>query len=401
MVQHTSKYPRLEWRINEQLWQRGRNVLVFVALVSWLLAGVGALLNPNRFFESYLVGFLYAVSLPLGALFFVMVQYLTGSAWSVPMRRLAEHLMVSVGIGPLLFIPVLAGMHHLYEWSHAEVVARDHLLQHKAGYLNPQWFTIRAAIYFFVWIILATRIYSHSTRQDRTGALEHMHGASRWSAPGLLFTTVTVTLAAFDWIMSLNPHWYSTIFGVYFFAGAGWAFMAAWTWICLRLRDEGVLADVITVEHYHDLGKWMFALTVFWTYIAFSQYLLIWYANLPEETIFYKMRFEGSWKLWSALLLVGHFIVPFLTLISRPAKRNLKVLRVMATWILAIHFVDLYWLMMPNFHRSGVSLHWLDAVCLGAPLSLVALVFWFQLRKHALMPIGDPRFELGLEFHNV
>ena len=178
-------------------------------------------------------------------------------------------------------------------------------------------------------------------------------------------------------------------------------FMPVVTLISLGFRQIGVLRSTITREHYHDLGKWMFALTLFWAYIAFSQYLLIWFANLPEETIFFRHRLVGSWRWWSALLLVGHFIVPFLVLLSRSVKRNYAMLAGMAVWIMAMHYVDVYWLVMPNFSKGGVSLHWLDLATWGAVGSAMSLLFWWRLRNHALVPVGDLRFEQGLAFKNI
>ena len=315
------------------------------------------------------------------------------------MRRIAENLMVTIPLGAVLFLPIAAGIHDLYHWSHADAVAHDAILQSKAGYLNEKWFGIRAVIFFALWTLWATRIYAHSTRQDKTKSLDQMHAISRWSAPGLLVLVLSVTLASFDWSMSLNPHWYSTIFGLYVFAGGARAFLSVWTLICLGFRGKGVLRNTINVEHYHDFGKWMFALTVFWAYIAFSQYLLIWYANMPEETIWYKVRLEGTWKWWSHLLLLGHFVVPFLGLVTRASKRNLNWLRGAAIWILVMQFVDFYFQVMPTFHKN-VSLHWLDFATIGAVGSAFALVFWFLVKRHALLPVGDPRFELGLRFHN-
>jgi hypothetical protein len=389
------------YHIEMGMWLRGRNAIVFIALVSWIACLAGYFANPQRFFESYLVGFLVCVTVPLGAMFFMMVQFLTGSAWSVPMRRIGENLMVTIATGALLFIPIALGLNYLYIWTDRALVAKDAVLNAKGTYLSPMWFIIRAAVYFFVWWLLSSRIYKNSTDQDKTGSLENMHRASRWSAPGLLLTTLTVSLAAWDWSMSLDPHWYSTIFGLYVFAGGGLAFMAVWTLICLALREKGVLRNTINVEHYHDLGKWMFALTVFWAYIAFSQYLLIWYANLPEETIWFRHRMQGTWGGWSLLLLFGQFIIPFLVLLPRASKRNFKVLTGIALWILCAHFVDLYWQVMPTFHLQGVAFHWLDVSCLAAVGSIFALAFWFRVKRHALLPVGDPRFEQGLHFENI
>jgi hypothetical protein len=387
--------------IDTRLWRRGRNAIAFVALICWVAAIAGFFIDPARFYQSYLTAFLFTVFIPLGATFFVMVQYLTGSAWSVPMRRIAENMMMTIPAGLVLIIPVLFGVHDLYHWSHADVVAKDALQRAKASYLNQNWFLYRALIFFGLWTLWAWRIYKHSTRQDRDGSLEHMHAISRWSAPGLLMLVVTVTLASFDWSMSLDPHWYSTIFGLYCFSGGALAFVAAWTLICRFLRDKGVLANTINIEHYHDLGKWMFALVIFWAYIAFSQYLLIWYANIPEETIWYFHRFEGSWGVLSFVLLFGHFIIPFLVLLPRAAKRNLRVLTGMAIWLLVMQYLDFYWQVMPTFYAAGVAPHWLNLACLGAVGSVFALVFWSRMKAHALMPVGDPRFEQGIRFQNL
>jgi hypothetical protein len=301
----------------------------------------------------------------------------------------------------ILCIPILFGLEHLYEWAHPGAAAHDQLLRAKQAWLNPSSFRYRTVIYFLLWSLWATRMYRHSTRQDETKSLKQMHALSRWSAPGLLMLVLSGTLAAFDWSMSLDPHWYSTIFGLYCFAGGAFAFMAMWHLILVSLREKGVLRNTVNVEHYHDIGKWMFALTVFWTYIAFSQYLLIWYANIPEETSWYLHRFTGSWSWVSALLLFGHFVFPFLVLVLRSTKRNLRRLTLMAIWFLVIQYVDFYWQVMPNFYKNGVAFHWLDVACLLAPLSALGLVFWSRMKAHALMPVGDPRFAQALHFQNA
>src|SRR5882724_2696820 len=231
-----SKHAVDSYFIDNSLWTRGRNAIVFVALVAWIASIAGFVANPNRFFESYLFGYLFCITIPFGATFFVMIQYLTGSAWSVPMRRIAENVMATIPVGAILFIPVVIGIPHLYEWASPEWIQAEIHTQHgpgKTGYLNPQWFIIRAAIFFLLWTLWTSRIYSHSVKQDKDGSIQHMHSISRWSAPGLLMLMLSVTLAAFDWSMSLNPHWYSTIFGLYVFAGGGLAFIATWILICM------------------------------------------------------------------------------------------------------------------------------------------------------------------------
>ncbi len=217
----------------------------------------------------------------------------------------------------------------------------------------------------------------------------------------MVLSFITIALASFDWLMSLDPHWYSTMFGVYVYSGAALAFSAALVLILLSLRRADVLRYSVNHEHYHDLGKWVFALTVFWAYIAFSQYMLIWYANLPEETIWFRSRLSGSWTAVAVLLVAGHFLVPFFVLLSRAAKRRLWLLGAACAWLLFMHYVDLYWLVMPVFTKQGVKPSWLDLATFLAAGSVFGLAFWWPMRRRALAPTGDIRFERALEFENV
>ncbi len=382
-------------------WTKGRNVLAAVAAAGWAGCAFAWNTDGTRFAASYLVGYLFMLTLALGALFFVMLAHLTGSAWSVTMRRIAENVMVTLPAGVVLFVPVLLNLGRLYEWARPEEVAHDPLLQAKAAFLNPQFFAIRALVYFAVWSLWALKLYRNSVAQDGAPSLARVRSAERWSAPGMLVLTLTVALAGFDWLMSLEPHWYSTMFGVYVYSGAALAFFAALILILLAFRGAGVMQRSVNHEHYHDLGKWLFGLTVFWAYIAFSQYMLIWYANLPEETVWFRNRLVGSWRNVGALLVVGHFIVPFLVLVSRAAKRRLSVLGAAAAWILFMHYTDLYWIAMPVFSKQGASPSWIDAAALAAVGGTFGLVFWSRLRHRALAPTGDIRFERSLEFTNV
>jgi len=390
--------------IPDAIWDRGRNVLGAMFLLGWGAALAGYAQNHDQFFQSYLVAFFFAFSIAIGATLFTMIQHLTGSAWSVPVRRIMENIMMSLPVLGLLFIPVALGLHSLYEWSHPEFVAKE-VMELKKGvytnFLNPKMFYIRAVAYFLIWSFWAWKLYSNSKSQDTTKALGPTFANEKWSAPGMLLFFLSGSLASFDWVMSLNPHWYSTMFGVYCLAGGAWGFFALLTFIFLRFRANGIMVNSVTTEHYHDLGKWMFALTVFWAYIAFSQYMLIWYANMPEETIFFKMRRTGSWEAMSGVLLFGHFIFTFLLLLARNSKRTLNVLRFATLWILAMHYTDVYWLVMPNFHKAGIAFSWIDLATLAAVMSTAGLAFWMRLRKAPIAPIGDPRFKKGLEFQNV
>jgi hypothetical protein len=261
MTQYLNTEKPDSYELEGELWTRGRNVLLLLLLVSWLASAAGLLVDAKQFSQSYLVAFIYFITIGLGALFFVMVQFLTGSAWSIPVRRFMETVGASFPVGILLFIPVALTLPQLYEWARP---SNDPLIHAKAGYLNPTFFVIRALFYLGVWSVWGRNIYKQSTQQDSMRSIGNMRAASRWSGPGLLLVILTGSMAAFDWVMSLDPRWYSTIFGIYLLSGGGVAFMALITLIALAFRRAGVLKSTINVEHYHDLGKWMFALTVFW-----------------------------------------------------------------------------------------------------------------------------------------
>lgn len=389
------------FRIGPGLRARVRNVLSALAVVSLVACGTAAVLDHRQFSFSWLVAFAYFVTLALGALFFVMIHHLTGAAWAVSSRRVAENIAASIPAGALLFLPVALGLHALYEWTHHQAVANDPLLAGKQPWLNEGFFLARAGVYFVIWSLWALQLRSLSVKQDRGGSLPLTRAAARWSAPGTILAMVTVSLASFDWLMSLEPHWYSTIFGVYVYSGGALASMAAVVLILLGLRRAGVLRYAVNREHYHDLGKWVFALTVFWAYIAFSQYLLIWYANLPEETFWFKPRLTGSWGAVAAVLLLGHFLVPFLLLLSRNAKRRLALLGATAAWVLLMHYVDLYWIAMPVLHRQGVQPHWMDLAALLGVGSVFGLAFWSWMGRDAAAPVGDLRFEESLELNHA
>jgi len=389
------------YQLDAARWSAGRNVLAFAALVAVVACAVGCIQDPSRFFRSYLVAFGYTTAVGLGAFFFVMVQYLSGSAWSVTVRRFMENIMVTLPFGLLLFIPVALGLKDIYSWMNPDVVAGDGALRWKSGYLTENAFLIRACVFFAVWSLWIFSIYRQSTRQDTEKSIRQMHIASKWSAPGLFLAVVVGTLASFDWLMSVEPKWYSTIFGLYILSGGALTFMSIVTLVSLGFRRAGILKNSITMEHYHDLGKWMFALTAFYTYIAFSQYLLIWYANIPEETVWYRHRMAGGW-FWIAIAMPFiRFILPFFTLLCRSAKRNLTVLGMVAVWCIVVEYVDLYWVVMPAYYADGPHVSWLDFATLAATVSLCGLIFWGRFRKHKMVPVGDLRFEQGLHFENA
>jgi hypothetical protein len=380
--------------------------LVFgiVGLLGLAAAGVLATSTPNGrsdFFHSYLVNFMYFLSLSLGGLFFVLIMRLTRAGWSVTLRRLAEVVAWAVVPLALLAAVILFGMHDLYEWSHAEVVAHDDLLQKKQVWLDPTFFAIRLAVYFLVWGVLGTYFLRQSCKQDESGDPSLTTRMEAVAAPGMILYALTVTFAAFDLLMSLTPHWYSTIYGVYYFAGCVLGFFALAPVLIAMLKRRGFLTRLITPEHSHDLGKLMFGFVVFWAYIAFSQYLLIWYGNLPEETVWYSAREQGAWVWISVLLLFGHFVLPFLMLMSRYPKRKAATLVIGAVWLLIMHWVDLFYLVMPNVRTEGWPFRLMDLACFAGIGGLfLAVVFW-RLGRTNLIPVNDPRLDEALSFENA
>lgn len=382
--------------LTDSAWNKGWRILLALAALSWAACLAGYLTNPVQFHASYLVGFTYFLTIALGAAFFVLLQHLTGAVWSIPLRRLMETAMASLPVAPLLFVPVVAGLPTLYEWARPEFHQLGPDFRFKMIFFSPPFFLARSAVYFLVWGVIAVNLYRISLAQDRDGGLEPIRKAVMWSGPAMALLFVTVTMAAVDWLMSLEPLWYSTIFGIYVYAGGVLAFLALLILSSMAFRRAGPLARHLTVEHYHDLGRWLFVLVVFWAYIAFSQYMLISYANLPEETAWFKHRLEGNWIWVSALLLAGNFLVPFFLLLARAAKRNLALLASVSVLILMIDFVDLHWIVMPTVHHHGFHLHWIDFAAWLAVGSAFGLTAWRMLRRRALVPAGDLRLQRAL-----
>jgi hypothetical protein len=374
------------------------------AVCAVLGAAVCAMLgagNPRQFFFSWLVSFMFFLSLTLGALFFVLIQYAAQGGWGIVLRRIGETTFATIPVMAVLFLPVLLGLHDLYEWSHAEAVANDALLRWKSPYLNVPFFLIRAAFFFGVWSFIATLYYRGSRGQDVTGDPGVSARLRRFAGPAIIVLALTQTFASVDWIMSLTPHWYSTIFGVYFFAGSFVGFIALLSVVAVAMRSAGLLDMVVNAEHLHDVGKLLFGFTAFWAYIAFSQFFLIWYANLPEETTWYMARIQGSWKTVSIFLMAGHFGAPFFYLMGHAVKRRGWTLALGGAWLLVMHFVDLYWQIMPTLHPEGISPSVLDVAAFVAVGGCFVSAASWLMRRHALVPLRDPRLAESLAFENV
>jgi hypothetical protein len=379
--------------------QGGENItriLLIIGLAGLALGFFGLVLDGKQFHYSYLTAFLFWLSLGLGGLFFTMIHHLTGAVWSIVLRRIGETVMASIPLMSLLFLPVIAGLvqDKLYLWTYQS----DPLLAAKSGYLNIPFFLIRSALYFLIWIILGRLLYKNSIQQDQQFDATRLNRMRRISGPGMVLYALSLTFAAFDWLMSLDPHWYSTIFGVYIFSGC---LLAIYTFLVIFpaiLRNNSILNNTISIEHYHDIGKFLFGFVIFWGYMAFSQYFLIWYANIPEETIWYRHRWEGSWKMLTMLLVFGHFLLPFIALMPRFVKRNLRILVGLAIWIAVMHYFDLYWIIMPNLHHHGIHFSWMDVTSLMGVGGIFLWYFWRLFNRHAVVPINNPNLQESIDF---
>ena len=360
----------------------------------------------RQFAFSYLLNYCYFLSLSLGALCLVLVSHLTRSGWNVVWRRLAELMAAALPCWAILFVPILAfvlfGGGTLFHWNDPDVMRDDPLIREKIPYLNATFFTIRAVLYFAIWSLLGTFFYRTSRLQDGSGDKNLTLRMQKWSGPAIMAFGFTVTFASFDWLMSLDAHWFSTIFGVYFFAGCAVGAIAALILAAQFQQHRGLLKESITVEHYHDLGKLLFGFVFFWGYIAFSQYMLIWYANIPEETQWFLVRQTGGWTGISLILLFGHFLLPFAGLLSRHVRRNRVVLAGWSAWMLIMHWLDLYWLIMPQLTKdAGPTFGLVDLCCLvGLGAAYGSAVLW-AAGDHALIAVRDPRLAESLAFKNV
>lgn len=457
-VEEPTDFGRRSWKIY--------TVAKIAAAVGLALAIlIGAFLDKGftfrRFFFGYLVSFSFYLAIALGALFFVLIQHLVRAGWSVNVRRIAENiagtLPVLFALSAPIFISVILHNGQVYPWAlgksavdaaHAKAAAGhgahhdphaadkpatdqpktlDALTLEKRPWLNPLFFIVRMFVYFGIWSAISLYYLKHSTQQDNDGDVVHTMKMQKYAAPSLALLGITLTVAALDLLMSLDPHWYSTIFGVYFFAGGAVSFFASMILIITLMKRAGFFTESINEEHYHDLGKFMFGFVFFWGYIAFSQYMLLWYANLPETTTWLARRgattafpteqaiqalgYEKAWaavvpdggqqwRFWAILLLLGKFVIPFAGLLSRHIKRNIKRVTFWAVWLLVFQWVDLQWIVIPEL-RKGFSLNIIDLLTFIG-IGGVVVAAWIRLTAHhKLRPVNDPRTHESAVFMNV
>jgi hypothetical protein len=360
-------------------------------------------LSP-RFYQGWLIGFLFCLGLAVGSLALVMFQHLSGGQWGLVGRRIFEAAAGTMWLVALFFLPVLLGMPALFEWSHADVAQTDAIIRAKAPYLNVQFFVVRAVVYFAFWLLCAWLLNSWSAAQDRGTVATTAADSVRFrkvSAPGLLILVLTVTFASVDWIMSLEPEWFSTIFGLLTVTGQGLSALALAIAVLAMLADNRQFAGTLTARHFHDLGKLLLAFVMLWAYLSFSQFLIIWSGNLPEEIPWYLKRTQGPWGAVAILLLLGHFALPFLLLLSRDLKRHSGLLAKVALAVVVMRLIDIIWLVAPAFETHGVPLHWMHVVIPVGLAGLWMFAFTRNLRSRPLLPVNDPYFreEFAHEAH--
>lgn len=377
-----------------------QRVGTIAAVVGLVLTAVGFLMaGLDRFYEAYLVAYTFWMGLVLGSMALLMVQHLSGGAWGVVIRRPLEAAVRTLPFMALLFLPIVFGMGHLYHWTHADAVAHDPILQAKVAYLNTTFFYVRQIFYFAVWITMGRLLTRWSTEHDRTGDPALLTKLARLSGGGLVVYGLTVTFAMVDWTMSVNPHWFSTMWGLMYIGGQGLSALAFAIVILIMLSRVPPLDRVVTAHHLHDLGKLLFAFLMLWAYLTFSQFLIIWSANTVEEIPHYLTRWDGGWQFVSIFIIVLHFALPYALLLSRDLKRESGRLRMIATWILATRVVEYYWHVAPEFHSATLSLTLLD---LGLPIALGGIfvaLYAMNLKGHSLLPLHDPGLEKALTHH--
>ena len=364
-----------------------------IGVIGSILCVIGVVVDPAQFFRSYLFAYLFWLSIALGSLGVLMVHHLTGGAWGFVIRRLLEGAAMTIPLMALLFVPLLFGLPHLFSWMSPDAMA-DAALRHKSQFfLNQPWFLARAALYFVVWSSLAWILRRWSLDQDRVGGGEITRRFQRFCGPGLVVYVFTYSLAAIDWIMTLEPRWYSTIFGMIVITGQGLAGLAFGILIAGRLLHGTKLKDAIPEKAFHDLGHLLLAFVLLWAYMAYSQYIIIWSGNMSTESLWYIHRGHGGWQWVGLFLILFHFFAPFILLMFGGLKKRIRSLSLIAAGILAAHLVDEFWMVMPTFYTSGVRVSWLDIVAPLAVGGLWTVAFCRIIRGPALVPLHDPRLE--------
>lgn len=378
--------------------------LGLLGLIGWVIGLLVSGHAREMFFQTYLVAYVFWVSVALGCLGWLMIQYLGGATWGLIIRRILESGASTLLPLAVLFIPVIVGLRDIYHWTNPAGIADEEvrtLVEKKTAWLNPSFFTGRAVLYFVILIVFATILRRLSHRLDRDGDPTLIQSAQNWSGPGFLLYGLVCTFASIDWVMSLEPEWFSSMFGLLSIAGSGVSSMALIISVCVVLGKREPMSSVLQPKHFHDLGKLLMALVCVWAYFSFSQLLIIWSGNLPEEIPWYIERFRGPWRYLGLALILLHFVLPFFLLLSRDLKKNARRLVMVAWLVIVMRFVDLVWVIVPSFDLDHQQVTKLStyAVYVSATIGLGGVWlgwFFWQLRSHSLLPYNDPQLEQAL-----
>ncbi len=369
---------------------------MFVGIVLTVVSFVS---NLKHAFFGLIMTLTYVTTIGIGAFFWVGVEYVSSAIWSTPMRRPFEFLAGVIPYLIFLALPLLFNIGTVFEWAHRGAFKSDPSMLLRAPYLNVPFFVVRAVIVFAVWLLFYFLVIRNSKLQDKSRDQNLTTKNIRLSAAFMPIFALTITVFAIDWLMSLVPDWFSTIFGVYLFAGSAVASMAFATLLIVLLNEKNNFPVKLTPDHYYNLGALLFAFLNFWAYIGFSQFMLQWYGNLREETLWFIPRIHGSWAIVSIVLVLFQFIVPFFALITRDSKMNPKRLVFMSIWLLVAHAIDIYWMVMPVYNTSSATFGWSEIAFPVLSVGIILTVFGLKGRKNNLVPVGDPKLKRGLEFH--
>jgi hypothetical protein len=379
---------------------RAQRTSLIVGVVALVVCALSGLAWPRQFFQSYLIGFMLVLGVTLGSMAMLMLHHLTGGSWGVPIRRILEASSRNVPLVTILFLPLLAGIHHLYEWSHADIVAHDPILQEKQAYLNVPFFIVRAIIYFAAWNILSFIFNRGSAELDRNPSIAVARRLQLFSGPGNLIYVLTMTFASFDWMMSLEPHWYSTIYGLLTVVGQVLSALAVTIIILSKLAPRPPISEIVTEGNFQDLGNLTFAFVMLWAYMSLSQFLIIWAGNISEEVPWYVARMNNGWGGVALALVILQFAMPFVLLLNRPIKRNYRRIAKVAMLVVAMRVVDLFWWIAPAIAGADEHGHLANAahrpfhvsyMDVLAPIGLGAIwvsAFIRQLGRRSLLPVA-------------
>jgi hypothetical protein len=366
---------------------------LIIGLIGLALCAVGAFVSTAQFFISYLFGYLFWLGLALGCFGVAMIHYLTGGRWGNETRRFLEAGFMTLPLMALLFVPLFFGLGYLYPWAQPALVASNKVLQNRAPYYTFPMFTVRVVFVFVIWIVMTRLLRKWSLEQDQTKDVTPTRRMRTLSGPGMVIYPLTATFVYIDWIMSIEPDWYSTMFPVIICIGQ---ILSAYALVIILLnyfRNFEPMSELILTTPFHHLGNLLLAFVIFWTYVGFGQFLIIWAGNLPHEIIWYLHRVAGSWKWIIAFLALFHFFLPFFLLLFRASKRRPTALATLASIVFAAHIVAMFWFVTPSFHKTGIWISWIDFAALFGVGGVWIAMFIFILKRAALLPQNDPRIQ--------